>query len=79
MFRNLLTGRAIGGREMNDPIVEEVRRHRMEHTRKFGGDLAAICADLRAIQIASGHEVVRLPPKRVEPTRASRQRERTPG
>ena len=24
---------------MTDPIVEEVRRHRMEHTRKFGGDL----------------------------------------
>ena len=32
---------------MNDPIVEEVRRHRMEHTRKFGGDLKLICEDLR--------------------------------
>ena len=45
---------------MKDPIVEEVRKYRMEHTRKFGGDLAAICADLRRIQNASGHKVVRL-------------------
>ncbi|MHC4445734.1 MAG: hypothetical protein ACYTBZ_04845 [Planctomycetota bacterium] len=52
---------------MKDPIVEEVRKHRMEHTRKFGGDLSAICADLRSIQAASGHEVVRLPPRRLEP------------
>ena len=55
---------------MRDPIVEEVRKHRMEHTRKFGGDLSAICSDLRSIQITSGHEVVRLAPRRIEPTRA---------
>ena len=48
---------------MKDPIVAEVRKHRMEHTRKFGGDLDAICADLRAIQGASGYEVVRLAPR----------------
>jgi hypothetical protein len=40
----------------------------MEHTRKFNGDLAAICADLRTIQAASGYEVVRLRPKRLEAT-----------
>jgi hypothetical protein len=45
---------------MKDPIVEEVRKHRMEHTKKFGGDLKAICEDLRRIQRASGHLVVRL-------------------
>ena len=56
---------------MNDPIVQEVRKHRMEHTRRFRGDLAAICADLRAIQAASGHAVVRLSPRRLEPTSAS--------
>jgi hypothetical protein len=49
------------------PIVEEVRKHRMEHTRKFHGDLGAICEDLRAIQRASGHTVVRLPPRKVPP------------
>ena len=53
---------------MKDPIVAEVRKHRMEHTLKFKGDLAAICADLRRIQAASGHKVVRLtPPKARSP------------
>lgn len=48
---------------MNDPIVEEVRRWRMEHTRKFGGDLKLICEDLRRIQRDTGCQVVRRPPK----------------
>jgi hypothetical protein len=53
---------------MNDPIVEEVRRHRMEHTRKFGGNLNLICEDLRRIQQASGCKVVRRPPKLLVPS-----------
>lgn len=32
---------------MKDPIVEEVRKYRMEHTQRFGGDLHLICEDLR--------------------------------
>lgn len=48
---------------MNDPIVEEVRNWRAEHTRKFGGDLNCIYADLRQLQQASGRTVVRRPPK----------------
>jgi hypothetical protein len=48
---------------VNDPIVEEVRRHRMEHTRKFGGDLNRICEDLRRIQRDMGCQVIRRPPK----------------
>lgn len=48
---------------MKDPIVDEVRKHRMAHTRKFHGDLAAICDDLQAVQKASGHELVRLTPR----------------
>jgi hypothetical protein len=59
---------------MKDQIVEEVRKHRMEHTRKYGGDLSAILADLRGVQKASGHKVVRLPAKRIEPSRSSRPR-----
>ena len=51
---------------MRDPIVEEVRKYRMEHTRKFNFDLTAICDDLRSIQQASGHKVVRLPARRLE-------------
>ena len=56
---------------MKDPIVEEVRKHRMEHTDKFQGDLSAICEDLRAIQIASGHKIVRLSPNIHEQSKAS--------
>ena len=52
---------------MKDPIVEEVRKYRMEHSRKFGGDLHAICEDLRRIQESCGHKVVSLPPKLLEP------------
>lgn len=54
---------------MKDQIVEEVRKYRMEHTRKFKSNLEAICADLRAIQKASGHEIVRLRPKRSKTSR----------
>ncbi len=53
---------------MKDPIIEEVRRHRMEHTRKHGSDLSSIRADLREVQERSGHRIVRLPPRRIEPT-----------
>jgi hypothetical protein len=59
---------------MRDPIVEEVRKWRMEHTRKFGGDLSAICADLRSVQETSGHEIVRLAPKKREPPRPRAER-----
>jgi len=51
---------------MKDPIVEEVRKYRMEHTRKFKGNLSAICADLRHMQIASGHKIVRLAPRKLD-------------
>jgi hypothetical protein len=64
---------------MKDPIVEEVRKHRMEHTRRFRGDLTAICNDLLSIQVASGHKVVRLAPKKPEPTKASSRREKPSG
>ena len=56
---------------MKDPIVEEVRKYRMEHTRKFNSDLTAICDDLQSIQLGSGHEIVRLPAKKVKPNRRS--------
>ena len=59
---------------MRDPIVEEVRKHRMEHTREFGYDLRAICADLRLVQSGSNHKVVRLPPKRIDSLRVDSDR-----
>jgi hypothetical protein len=52
---------------MTDPIVEEVRRFRMEHTKKCHSDLDLICEDIRKIQSRCGHKVVRLPPKRLQP------------
>jgi hypothetical protein len=64
---------------MKDLIVEEVRKHRMEHTQKFRGDLYAICADLRSIQAASGHRVVRLAPRKPESTKASSRRAKPRG
>ena len=62
---------------MRDPIVEEVRKYRMEHTHRFQGDLSAICADLRSIQVASGHKVIRLAPRKLEPTTPIRQRKKS--
>ena len=32
---------------MNDPIVNEVRRFRDEHAKKFNYDIKAICEDYR--------------------------------
>ena len=58
---------------MRDPIVEEVRKHRMEHTRRFRSDLSVICADLRSVQIASGHKVIRLTPRKLKSTIERRQ------
>ena len=56
---------------MTDPLVDEVRRSRMEHTRKCSFDLDLICEDIRKIQVRCGHKVVRLPARRLQPTTAS--------
>ena len=50
---------------MSDPIVEEVRKHRDDHAKRFNYDLHAICADLKARQERSGHRLVRLRPRAV--------------
>ena len=49
----------------DDPIVEEIRRIRQEHTDRFNGDLHAICEDLRRQQRESGRRYVSFPPRRV--------------
>ncbi len=54
---------------MKDPIVDEVRKHRIEHTRQFNSDLHQICEDLRKFESTLGDRVVRLEPKRVQPKR----------
>ena len=54
---------------MKDPIVDEVRKFRIEHTRQFNSDLHQICEDLRKFESTLGDRVVRLEPRRTQPTR----------
>ena len=56
---------------MKDPYVEEVRRHRMEHTRQFDSNLHRICEDLRQFESSLGDRVVTLEPKKRRRTTAS--------
>jgi len=49
---------------MDNPIIDEVRRVRDEHARKFNYDLAAICDDIREHQKTCGHPIVTLKQKR---------------
>ena len=51
---------------MIDPIVEEVRGFRKEHAQRFNFDLSVICVDIRQFEVSCGHEVVELPPRRLE-------------
>ncbi len=53
---------------MKDPIVDEVRKYRIEHTRRFNCDLHQICEDLREFEATLGDRVVRLEPKTIQPT-----------
>ncbi|TVR56726.1 MAG: hypothetical protein EA420_19910 [Candidatus Competibacteraceae bacterium] len=50
---------------MKDPIVEEIRRIRDEHAKKFNYDLRAICEDFKQHQRHCGHPLVRLKSKPV--------------
>jgi hypothetical protein len=56
---------------MIDPIVNEVRKHRAEHTQRFRGNLSAICDDLRKFQKACGRRIVRLRTRRILQTKKS--------
>jgi hypothetical protein len=51
----------------SDPIVEEIRRIRQQHTEKFHADLHAICEDLRREERQSTRRYVTFPPRRVVP------------
>ena len=56
---------------MKDPIVAEVRQHRMEHTQRFNSDLALICEDFRKLEAGLGDRLVKPEPKRLRPTKGS--------
>ncbi len=48
---------------MKDPIIEEVRRIRDEHSKSFNYDLDAICESYKTSQKKLKHRLVRLSPK----------------
>ncbi|WP_328983735.1 hypothetical protein [Thiorhodovibrio winogradskyi] len=52
---------------MNDPILEELRQIRDEHSRGFNYNLSAICEDYRSHQTLFSSRLVRLPPKIARP------------
>ena len=43
----------------DDPIVEDVRKVRETHARRFGYDLTRICRDLKRIEHECRHRIVR--------------------
>ena len=48
---------------MKDPIVDEIRQYRNEHSKKFGYDLDAICEEYKLHQQKIGSRLIRLKPK----------------
>ena len=48
---------------IEDPIVEEIRRYRVEHAAQYGNDLNRICAALRESEKQSKKEVVHFEPR----------------
>ncbi len=55
---------------MQDPIVDEIRRIREEHAKKFGFDLDAIFEDLKTKERISTRKVVAMRPRRPKPVRS---------
>lgn len=53
----------------DDPIVEEVRRHRQAYAREFNFDAKAILADLNARAGRHRARMVSYPPRPVETRR----------
>ena len=57
---------------IDDPIVEDVRKARDEHAKKFRYDLEAIFQDLKAREKESGKRFSRFPPRPVTPAKSDR-------
>jgi hypothetical protein len=55
----------------DDPIVEEIRRIRQQHTDKFRGDLRAICHDLRRQEQQSDRRFVSRPARQAQTVRTT--------
>ena len=48
---------------MPDEILREIRQIREDYSLRFGGNVAAMFADLDASRKAAGRQAIRLPPK----------------
>jgi hypothetical protein len=63
---------------IDDPTIEEVRKHRQENAAKFGYDVRAIAEDARKRERTSGHRIVNLEkshkPRQLGPKSAKRPR-----
>ena len=49
-----------------DPIVDEVRKARQDHAKKFGYDMKAIYDDLKSTEQLGGRKVVSLSSKQIQ-------------
>lgn len=49
---------------LDDPIVEDVRKVRTAHAKKFNYDLKAIAADLKAQQSEGGRKLMVFAPRK---------------
>ena len=56
---------------IEDPIVEEVRRHRLARAARFNFDIKAIAEDARTREGTGGHEVIQ-PKQKRRPRRGAR-------
>ena len=63
----------------DDPIIEEIRRIRKEHSDQFNGDIHAIFEDYRRMERESGREYVKFPPRREQNVNASPSSDERPG
>ena len=48
---------------LDDPIIEDVRKVRTAHAKKFNYDLTAIAADLKTQQTEDGRKLMKFAPR----------------
>lgn len=68
----MASNRRVNGGTITDPIVEEVRKARNKHAKKFNYDVKEVAADIQKQQKESGREFVSFPAKRIEPVFSKR-------
>jgi hypothetical protein len=67
----VLAGRIEESIMIEDPVVEEIRRYRLEHAARYGNDLSKICEALRKQEKQSQKEFVNFGPRLLQSGRLS--------